>query len=280
MGMLVNVISNRLLRVLPYTITKYILENFTNGLYGVAYNSLKNRNVYIIHGVGSGLKFNVCNSSPNYALGVNEMPVQVAFKNTINCGDIVYDIGANIGFFSIIASSIVERSGHVYSFEPNIDNIRVIKNNIRLNKFSNITVIERAVSDFSGKGELHITEHPGGHTLFSVGIPRNVIDTVTVDIDTIDNLIYNKTILPPTVVKIDVEGAEFNVLRGMVKTLEKFHPTIIYEIDDTDFNNLEKKQSEIDQYLKTFGYEIQDLEESYKEIQCFVRHAVAIYRTT
>jgi len=272
-----NKVANSLLRILPFNLTKLFLKYTSSRLYKIAYASLKNRDVTIIDGIGSGLRFNVGNASPDYALGANELPVQIAFKDFVKCGDVLYDVGANIGFFTVIASKIVEKSGHVYAFEPVEENVNTIIKNINLNKFSNITVIGKAISKFVGKGELHLTEHPGGHTLSSVGMPHNAVDTVTIDIDTIDNLIENKKIDPPDIVKIDVEGAEIDVLQGMKRTLGEFHPTIIYEIDDRDLNKLENKQKEIQEYLYGFGYKIQDLEESYKGIPCFVRHAVALY---
>ncbi|MFH1154556.1 MAG: FkbM family methyltransferase [Pseudomonadota bacterium] len=238
---------------------------------------MRNRNLRIISGVGAGLKFNIGMSNPDYALGINELPVQHAFKKFIKSGDIVYDIGANIGFFTMIAAMLVEKTGYIYAFEPVTGNVENILKNIKLNNFLNITVIDRAVSSSTGKEDFYLTKNYGGHTLSSVACPPDVIAKIIIETVSIDELIAEKKIMPPDIIKIDVEGAEIDVLKGMVNTLKQYRPTVIYEIDDRTLSKLQNKQEDIKDFLYSFGYEIRDLEASYKGLSWFVRHAVAIY---
>jgi predicted methyltransferase len=94
----------------------------------------------IRRGIGSDLKINTKNSSGDYQSGTNEYPVQQVLARYLKTDDVFYDIGANIGFFSLIAARLVGPSGHVYAFEPVPDSILILKENILLNYFKNITV--------------------------------------------------------------------------------------------------------------------------------------------
>ena len=101
-------------------------------------------------------------------------------------------------------------------------------------------------------------------------------ECVTVDTVAIDDLLQQQAIEPPTLVKIDVEGAEINVLQGMSQTLKEHHPIIIYEVDDENQEGLLNKRKQVDDFLLSHGYEIKSLAESYREISWNVGHAIAV----
>ena len=82
-------------------------------------------------------------SNPEYAIGNNELPVQEAIEGWLQPGDIFYDIGTNVGFFMVIAARKVGKNGHVYAFEPLPANVEVIRHNIMMNGFKNITLLKR-----------------------------------------------------------------------------------------------------------------------------------------
>lgn len=270
-------IISRTLHVLPFFFTKQLIRfGEKSRFYSVIRKSLNNRTISIISGAGSGLNFNIGMSNPDYAMGINELPVQNALVKWVKKGDIIYDIGANIGFFTMIAARLVGNSGHVYAFEPIKENVAHINLNIKLNNFENVTVIEKAVSNAKSEGKIHITEHPGGHTLSTVGVPHNTVKTVPVDLIRIDGLIFEKKISPPNVIKIDVEGAELDALYGMRKTIDQYRPIIIYEIDDLNIEALKEKQKQIKEFLISHKYQLQTLEKSYEGIKCSVVHEVAL----
>jgi hypothetical protein len=96
-------------------------------------------------GVGKGLKF----STPynfSYVLGTNELPVQNEISRILHKGEVFFDIGANVGFFSIMAARIVGEKGKVYAFEPVMENLISFQKNVELNKFGNVEIITKAVS--------------------------------------------------------------------------------------------------------------------------------------
>lgn len=143
--------------------------------------------------------------------------------NTIEVGDVLYDVGANIGLYSLLAARRVGSAGHVYAFEPHAANLVSLLRNIALNDLgSRVTVVGsplggevgfapfhyaalRAGSSGSQMGEA-ITEH--GEPFAPVCAELKVVATV-------DALLASKLLRPATFVKIDVDGHEVSVLAGM-----------------------------------------------------------------
>lgn len=114
-------------------------------------NRVRNQDGEIQQGVGRGLRFNTGKSIAGYLLGTAEPDMQAALKILIQPGMTVYDLGANVGFISIIAAHLVGPQGHVISFEPLPANARQIRYNASLNNFSHVMVREEAISDEEGK---------------------------------------------------------------------------------------------------------------------------------
>ncbi len=246
-----------------------IINNITTAIYPVR---------TIRKGIGSGIKINTKNSSGDYTKGTNEYPVQQMLALHLKQGDVFYDIGANIGFFSLIAARLVGPSGHVFAFEPVPDNVLVLRENAVLNDFENITVFQKAASSKTDRGELIITRHPGGAKLVTVDSPLNskMKGKILVDLVRIDELVEHQKINPPSLIKIDVEGAELDVFEGMNHTIEKFKPVIVYELDHKYRQNFIRRTKTVDNFIKNLGYEIEILEESYSGISWNVRHALAL----
>jgi FkbM family methyltransferase len=241
---------------------------------------VKYRGRAIRTGLGAGLKLTTNKASADYTEGTNEYPVQLVLAKHLKPGDIFYDIGANVGFFTIIGARLVGPSGHVYAFEPIPETAARVQHNTKLNNFQNITVFTKAVSSSTGEGELLVTRHPGGAKLSTICTPLNseISGTISVELVSIDDYIARKTLPPPNLVKIDVEGAELDVLRGMCETIKQFKPIIIYETDHKYKEDFSLKNNEIDTFMHTLRYKITSLEDSYPDINWHVRHAIAIPR--
>jgi len=237
---------------------------------------VRNRSVSIMSGIGAGLRFNPGFSNPDYAFGTNELPVQHALADNLKLGDVFYDIGANVGFFSVIGAKLVGEKGHVFAFEPVPENAVYIRTNTETNNFSNITLDQRAVSDHSGTGELLLAKYSGGATISKADTPPDMKGVVPIDLVSVDDLIAQRAIQPPSLVKIDVEGAEMSVLRGMVKTIQQFKPILIYEVDDGNEARFNQKQEECDEFVMDCGYTLTRLEDSYPGGGWIVSNTLAI----
>ncbi len=237
---------------------------------------VKNRQVRIMKGIGAGLRFNAGLSNPYYAFGTNELPVQEALARHLQPGQVFYDIGANVGFFTVIGAKLVGPAGHIYAFEPVPENAQVVRNNVASNGFHHVTVFEQAVAQASGRGELFVSHYAGGATLSADDVPADLKGSITVELVAIDELMRQQALLPPAVVKVDVEGAEMAVFRGMAQTIETFRPIIIYEIDDGDEQAFRRKQQECDTFLQSHGYELTLLANAYPGAGWQVSNTVAL----
>lgn len=163
-------------------------------------------------------------------------PLETALvKNTICRGDTVLDIGANIGYYSLIFSELAGESGHVFAFEPEPDNFNILKKNISINHCNNITLINKGVSDCQGRSKLFLcSENKGMHRAY-----RSILCGESIDIEMItgDSFFCNHD-GRIDFIKIDIEGFEYNAISGMkniieknrsIKILTEFSPTALRE---------------------------------------------------
>lgn len=231
-------------------------------------------------GPGRGLRFMSGASNPAYETGANEIPVQNAIATYLSPGGVFVDIGANVGFFTVIAARIVGPTGMVYAFEPVRCNTEIIHKNIKLNGFINALVTEKAVADREGPGTLVLADYAGGAALDFVDAPPDVAGSTVVDIITLDSFLGQEECRPPTLVKIDVEGAELEVLKGMAGTLKVARPVVIVEVDDSNEEGLRSKENACRDFLTDRGYGVSVLEDSYPDISWHVKHLLALPRTS
>jgi FkbM family methyltransferase len=226
-------------------------------------------------GIGRGLRFDPGSSNPEYGRGSNELPVQDAFARHVRKGDVVFDVGANVGFFSIIAAKLTGPSGSVVAFEPVHQNAGLIRRNASLNGMLNVSVIEKAVAESAGTGELVLAQYSGGAALSTATRPPDSTGSIEVDIISIDGVVATGEVPVPQVVKIDVEGAELAVLRGMRETLGRDRPIVICEIDDATRTGFDRKYEACVDFLQELAYAITPLEDSYSKDRWIVGHFVA-----
>lgn len=226
-------------------------------------------------GVGAGLRFDPATSNPAYATGANELPVQLALAKHLSPGSVFYDVGANVGFLSVIAARLVGRDGVVYAFEPVPANAAMVRRNASANNFDNIQVIEVAVANHTGTGQLALAEYSGGAVLAEVAKPPDWAGMLQVRLSSIDDLIERDGLTPPSFVKIDVEGAELGVLEGMDRTVARHRPVILYEIDDAEPEPLRRKHAMCEQWLAARGYRVAEVADSYPGANWLVKHYIA-----
>jgi FkbM family methyltransferase len=168
------------------------------------------------------------------ASGNLESAVQEAMIRHLGPGDVFFDIGANLGFFSMLGAHLVGfGKGRVYAFEAAPENAEAVARNAGLNLIPNITVIAKAVSSQSGTGRLQVVEDQSWSKLEDYGEHPDTEQVIEVELVSIDELLAAGALPPPTLVKIDVEGAELAVLRGMAHTLERHQPAVICELHGT-----------------------------------------------
>jgi FkbM family methyltransferase len=208
----------------------------------------QNMIVLILQGRLKGKKWIVGSSNHGCWFGSYEHDKQKLFASTVKEGSVVYDIGAHVGFYTLLASELVGSGGNVIAFEPVPRNLRYLKEHLRLNHCDNVMVIEAAVADRSGNTFFEDdTSSYTGH-LSSKGCLE--IKTIA-----LDDLVTKGEIPPPDYMKIDVEGAELLVLSGARQVLEKYHPTILLATHGVDIHQ------QYCTFLKSIGYFIKSVNE-------------------
>ena len=183
---------------------------------------------------------------------------------------IFLDIGANIGFYSLLARSMIGPKGRVFSFEASTENADLLEMSIRENSFENITVINSAISNVVGKGLLYVSPYYNSeHSLFDYHYSsgKNKDMQVPVNLDTIDNFLQsNCNDLNVNFIKMDIEGSESNTLDGMTNTIHYNEDLVLV----TEFwpQGLKNSGTEPRQFLEklcSFGFEISHIDEHYSQ---------------
>jgi len=150
--------------------------------------------------------------------GYYELLITELIKNEVSSGDIVLDIGANIGYYTLIFSKLVGNRGMVYAIEPEPKNLELLYENIKMNSRNNIKVIPKAISDKDKLTRLYL--HPqniGDHRLYDSGDQRNYVEVESITL----NYYFNYMIMDRHVdfIKMDIQGSEFNAFIGMSKII-------------------------------------------------------------
>jgi FkbM family methyltransferase len=208
----------------------------------------------IIEVQGSKMHINVNDPDPKmrktfqtYGLNlIHEEATTTLFKKIVKPGDIVLDLGANIGYFTLLAAKLVGTKGKVYAFEPEPNNFNYLRKNIDINGYMNVSSYQKAVSNKNGKARLFICPYDSGHHTINQpdGIKKyrpdynGKIKEIEIDVVALEDFLKDK-IKKINVAKVDVEGAEVlafegmrNILRGNqdIKIFLEFFPLLIEEM--------------------------------------------------
>ena len=133
-------------------------------------------------------------------------------------GDVVLDIGANIGYYVLIESKLVGEQGKVYAIEPVSSNLAQLQQNLKLNNCKNVEVFKLAVGDKNGKAKIYIPEKRNLSTLDKNALEGNLKSVEEIEVTTVDSFLDKKP--KPNFIRMDVEGYEFYIIKGMNKTLK------------------------------------------------------------
>ena len=157
------------------------------------------------------------------------------------------DIGANIGLYSLRATDKIKEKGEVIGFEPFIENFKQLKKHVVSNNLSTIITIENvAIGESEGKLQLYYSDKIQNRGMVSAVYQENA-KSYEVEMMRLDDYCAHKNINTINCVKIDVEGYEMNVLKGMTNVLLQFQPILLLEI-------LEENTEQIESFLSNFGY--------------------------
>jgi len=172
---------------------------------------------------------------------------------------VIYDIGAFSGGYSIYLAHKVKQS-RVYSFEPTPQGFNELVNNIEAFGARNITAMNVAISDHIGKQPFYVSSDAARSSFYPSNAAwenREIVQSIEVNCETIDHLVESGEILPPDIIKIDVEGHEYEVVKGAEQTIRRFMPMIFYEPHGTP--EVASSAIGISSLLSKYGYECKSL---------------------
>lgn len=188
--------------------------------------------------------------------------VKLALKYLDKDRDVI-DIGANIGFYTILFANRLKRT-KVLAIEPTLNPLQRLYKNIQLNNvMDKVVVFEGAVSDYIGTGQIktlngkeeYSTLGPWKHP----SVKNESFTTHKIEVSNIDNLVGRYS-LDPGFMKIDVEGLEHSVLRGSKTTIETNRPVILSELSDYLLKQSSSSSVEVINFIKSFNYTVIDAE--------------------
>ena len=171
-----------------------------------------------------------------------EPRVADAFKAILRKGDTVLDVGANHGYFTLLASSLVGHGGHVYSFEPDPPVAKLLFENVRLNNCANVKLHHAAVSNAAGTTRFNVPAPRPGAPPVAVEVPVIVIDAIAEEMP------------KARLVKIDVAGAELLALEGMRELLGYDRPFVILDATDARIRKVHGDASQVFTLFRSLGY--------------------------
>jgi len=193
-----------------------------------------------------------------YYLGDYEPWLKKYFKELIKPGDTVLDVGANIGFHSIYFSTLVGISGRVVAVEPIKQNFKALEHNVHLNKSGNFILVEKALANENKVINVYINDNaknPGAHSLLNEGIANTEVHCITGDY-----LLRKLEISKLDFIKIDVEGFELEVLKGLESTIRTHKPIIIFEYDKAYQLKSTKNPEAIFSLLASYEYSFESVD--------------------
>jgi FkbM family methyltransferase len=203
--------------------------------------------VAVKSGPSRGMRW-IVGSAPHGAwLGLLERDKLAPFVARLASGMTVWDIGANVGLYTLPSARAVGPSGHVVAFEPMPRNLGFLRRHLTLNGLDDVLVCDVAVSDATGALRMAEGDSPSEFHADGGG-------SIEVKAVTLDDWLAESGAPPPDLVKIDVEGSDDAVLRGGARTFATYRPSIYLALHG------ERQRRACGELLASWGYEVTSLQ--------------------
>ena len=155
----------------------------------------------------------------------HEPKIRRLLKENIKQGDIVVDIGANIGYHTLLMAKLVGPKGKVYAFEPEKENFELLKKNIERNGYQNVVLVNKGLGEKEGVLTLYLNpKNKAGHSVFH---QHSHWGRQEIEITTLDDFLPKNTKVD--LIKMDIEGAEYAAIKGMRRVLSENNVKVISE---------------------------------------------------
>jgi FkbM family methyltransferase len=184
-----------------------------------------------------------------YLNGDHEPWLQDVLRERLRPGDCFYDVGAHTGFFSLIAARRVGEEGVVIALEPDPDNAAVLRVNLAKNQVRQVKVIEAAAWSATGEVSFEQASRASNRTQGRViGSGNGGTQKIAAPAVCLDDLVFLRGERPPRLIKMDIEGGEWEALLGARRLLREVQPDLLCEVHDPD------EIRPLQAFLAEFGY--------------------------
>lgn len=186
-------------------------------------------------------------------------------KKEVRVGDVVVDIGANIGYYTLILAKLVGENGKVIAFEPDPENFALLEKNVKINGCKNVISVQKAVSNKTGKLKLYLcADNRGDHRIYDPHKDRQYIEIESIRLDDYFKNHGGKINL----IKMDIQGAECAAFKGMslilennknIKIITEFEPSLLRKFGAVPEDYLK--------LLMKFDFKLYNINEQKKKIE-------------
>lgn len=188
-------------------------------------------------------------------------------QSLVQPGDVVVDVGANIGYYTLLLARRVGAQGRVFAFEPAPENFAILQENVARNGYQNVVLEQKALADTNGFAMLALSKtNHGDHRLQNMAAAN---ESVTVETTTLDAYLGDAA-QNVSLVKMDVQGAEMRVLRGMKNLLARQSPlTLVLEFFPAALEQMGEEPREILELLRKHNFVLQEIIEKPNELRAY-----------
>jgi FkbM family methyltransferase len=183
---------------------------------------------------------------------------------------VVYDVGANLGYYSVRSAQTARA---VYSFEPVAATFGALERNVVRNDLDNVTAVRLGLSATKSVGAMNLYSSSGNNSLWRrtlpPGHPLAHVGQELVELFPLDVLVGERGLEAPSLLKVDVEGAELDVLRGARRTLREHRPLVMMECGETTSNDAGYRRDDLVDQLLAQGYDVYGLAEDPADLTAY-----------
>jgi FkbM family methyltransferase len=197
-------------------------------------------------------------------LGVYEPLETEIVKREVKKGDTVLDLGANIGYYTLILARLVGEGGKVYAFEPDTTNFSWLEKNVEINGYKNVVLVPKAVSNKTGKARLYLSkDNRADHSIYDAHDGRQYIEIEAVRLDDYFKNYDGKI----DFIKMDIQGAEGEALRGMSELLRNNNVKMLMEFSPSGLERSGMKPEECLKLVTGLGFRLYEIVGREKEMK-------------
>ena len=185
------------------------------------------------------------------------------FFNSIHPGDVVLDIGANVGVYSLLASKKIGAQGKIYAFEPTAATFELLTKNLTLNHCENVVPVKKALSDSKQRILMKVPEKwerkdtDAFNKMVFVSDQEGGEDVMMTE--TLDDFFISENIQRVDFIKVDIEGAEYLFFKGAKNVLSKHKPRILFESNEMHCKSFQNSVIDVLVYLNNLGYKLEQI---------------------